>query len=67
MKSTIVNTSKEMMAYSDFPPNPDFPNFMHNTCVKQYLHDYAEHFRLLEHIHFNTFVVEVNGVFEIAI
>jgi len=31
MKSTIINTSKEMTAFSDFPPPPEFPNFMHNT------------------------------------
>ena len=31
MKSTVINTSKEMTAYSDFPPAPDTPNFMHNT------------------------------------
>ena len=30
-KSTIFNTSKEMSAFSDFPPPPEFPNFMHNT------------------------------------
>ena len=30
-KTTIINTSKEMSAFSDFPPPPEFPNFMHNT------------------------------------
>lgn len=28
MKTTVVNTSKEMMAYSDFPPPIEWPNFM---------------------------------------
>lgn len=31
MKSTIINSSKELSAFSDFPPPTDFPNFMHNT------------------------------------
>ena len=46
MKSTVVNTSKEMMAYSDYPPPAEYPNFMHNTLVNKYLHDYATHFGL---------------------
>ena len=31
MKSTVINTSKEMSAISDFPPPAHFPNYMHNT------------------------------------
>ena len=31
MKSTIINSSKEMSAFSDFPPPAEFPNYMHNT------------------------------------
>ena len=31
MKSTIINSSKEMSAFSDFPPPPEFSNYMHNT------------------------------------
>ena len=34
MKSTVINTSKEMMSYSDFPIPADFANFMHNSQVK---------------------------------
>ena len=30
-KSTILNSSKELTAFSDFPPPKEFPNFMHNT------------------------------------
>uniref|UniRef100_A0AC34G6X2 Flavin-containing monooxygenase n=1 Tax=Panagrolaimus sp. ES5 TaxID=591445 RepID=A0AC34G6X2_9BILA len=26
MKSTVINTSKEMTAYSDFPPKPEIAN-----------------------------------------
>lgn len=30
-KSTIINTSKEFSAFSDFPPPENFPNYMHNS------------------------------------
>ena len=33
MKSTIINTSKEVSAFSDFPPPPEMPNYMHNTTM----------------------------------
>uniref|UniRef100_A0A0M3IGI3 Flavin-containing monooxygenase n=1 Tax=Ascaris lumbricoides TaxID=6252 RepID=A0A0M3IGI3_ASCLU len=56
MKSTICNTSKEMMAYSDFPPSANYPNFMHNSLIRQYLQEYAENFDLLKEIRFNTSV-----------
>uniref|UniRef100_A0A0K0EJD7 Flavin-containing monooxygenase n=1 Tax=Strongyloides stercoralis TaxID=6248 RepID=A0A0K0EJD7_STRER len=63
MKSTVVNTSKEIMAYSDFPPPDDYPNFMHNKLVQKYLEDYAEKFDLLRYIKFNISVkkVELNS------
>ena len=32
-KSTIINSSKEMSAFSDFPPPKEFPNYMHNTMM----------------------------------
>ncbi|KAI6227381.1 Dimethylaniline monooxygenase [N-oxide-forming] [Aphelenchoides fujianensis] len=42
MKSTVINTSKEMTAYSDFPPPATDANYMHNTKLLKYLRDYAE-------------------------
>ena len=59
MKSTIINTSKEMMAYSDFPVPAEFPNYMHNKLVLQYLRLYAEHFKLVPYIRFDTEVIVV--------
>lgn len=35
MKSTVINTSKEMMAYSDFPIPAKYPVFMHNSHVSK--------------------------------
>ncbi|KRY09545.1 Dimethylaniline monooxygenase [N-oxide-forming] 5 [Trichinella patagoniensis] len=60
MKSTVINTSKEMSAYSDFPPRRDLPNFMHNTQLLHYLEEYADRFKLTEHVHFNKEVIKVN-------
>ncbi|CAD5225267.1 unnamed protein product [Bursaphelenchus okinawaensis] len=59
MKSTVVNTSKEMMSYSDFPPPEEYPNFMHHSLVMDYYRDYANKFNLLKHIQFNTDVKQV--------
>lgn len=58
-KSTVVNTSKETMSFSDFPPPADFPNFMHNSLVFQYLNMYAEKFGVMDYIRFNSSVVSV--------
>lgn len=45
-RSTVINTSKEMMCYSDFPIPADYPNFMPNTYTLQYLRLYADAFNL---------------------
>ncbi|KAK7133348.1 hypothetical protein R3I94_015275 [Phoxinus phoxinus] len=58
-RSLTVNTSKEMMCYSDFPVPDHYPNFMHNSLIVQYFKLYAEHFNLLKHIHFQTTVRSV--------
>ncbi|GMT06013.1 hypothetical protein PENTCL1PPCAC_28187, partial [Pristionchus entomophagus] len=50
MKSTVINSSKELTAYSDFPPPATAANFMHNTHMCKYLEDYAENFNLTQHI-----------------
>ncbi|VDM95130.1 unnamed protein product [Thelazia callipaeda] len=59
MKSTVMNTSKEMTAYSDFPPPANFCNFMHHSKVLEYLRDYARVNNLYEYIRFNTTVIQV--------
>ncbi|CAJ0566356.1 unnamed protein product, partial [Mesorhabditis spiculigera] len=50
MKGTVINTSKEMTAYSDYPPAADIPNYMHNSKLMQYFRDYARDFHLNPHI-----------------
>ncbi|XP_029005121.1 flavin-containing monooxygenase 5-like [Betta splendens] len=58
-ESVVINSSKEMMAFSDFPPPADFPNNMHHSEVLQYLRLYSQTFRLLQHIHFQTTVLSL--------
>ncbi|XP_030228586.1 dimethylaniline monooxygenase [N-oxide-forming] 5 [Gadus morhua] len=57
--SVIINTSKEMMCYSDFPIPAEYPNYMHNSLIMEYFRKYAEHFQLTKHIRFKTTVLQV--------
>lgn len=57
--SVIINTSKEMMCYSDFPIPAHYPNFMHNSLIMDYFRSYADKFQLNKYIHFNTRVLQV--------
>ncbi|ELT98324.1 hypothetical protein CAPTEDRAFT_167098 [Capitella teleta] len=59
-KSCIINTSKEMMAFSDFPVPTDFPPFMPHGFVLEYFRLYARHFDLLKHIRFGCSIEAVN-------
>lgn len=58
-KSCSINTSKEMMAFSDFPIPVNFPPFMPHNKVLEYFRMYASHFNLLKFIKFNTKVLSV--------
>uniref|UniRef100_L7N1Q9 Flavin-containing monooxygenase 5 n=1 Tax=Myotis lucifugus TaxID=59463 RepID=L7N1Q9_MYOLU len=58
-KSVIINTSKEMMCFSDYPIPDHFPNFMHNSQVLEYFRMYAKEFDLLKYIRFKTTVCSV--------
>ncbi|XP_071607355.1 flavin-containing monooxygenase 5-like [Heliangelus exortis] len=59
-RSVIINASKEMMCYSDFPIPEDFPNYMHNSKIMEYFYMYAQHFDLLRHIRFRTSVCHIS-------
>ncbi|XP_054718352.1 flavin-containing monooxygenase 5-like [Uloborus diversus] len=52
MRSTIINSSKELSAFSDFPPPTEYPNYMHNSKMIKYLEMYAKNFDLVRYIHF---------------
>ncbi|XP_041482053.1 flavin-containing monooxygenase 5-like [Lytechinus variegatus] len=53
-ESTVINTSKEVMCFSDFPIPDDFPNFMHNRLVLKYYRLFCDRFDLRKYIHFHT-------------
>lgn len=53
-KSVTINTSKEMMCFSDFPVPEHFPNYMHNCRLMDYFREYAKHFSLLPYIRFKV-------------
>lgn len=58
-RNTMLNSSKEFSAYSDFPPDADCPNFMHHSAMLEYLTRYSKHFDLNSHIRFNHVVERV--------
>jgi dimethylaniline monooxygenase (N-oxide forming) len=58
-RSTVINTSKEFMAFSDFPMPENFPNFCHNKDVDAYFNIYSKYFGLEKYIQFNTEVLSL--------
>ncbi|CAN8002467.1 unnamed protein product [Ixodes pacificus] len=44
MRSTVMHNSKEMGAFSDFPPPKEAANYMHHTKMLAYLRSYADYF-----------------------
>uniref|UniRef100_A0A8C9DYY4 Flavin-containing monooxygenase n=1 Tax=Phocoena sinus TaxID=42100 RepID=A0A8C9DYY4_PHOSS len=58
-KSVVINTSKEMMCFSDYPVPDHYPNYMHNSQVLEYFRMYAKEFDLLKYIRFKTTVCSV--------
>jgi len=58
MRTTILNTSKELSAFSDFPPPANLPNFMKHKLYMNYLRSYVKHFNLLSHINLKHKVLD---------
>jgi dimethylaniline monooxygenase (N-oxide forming) len=52
--SLHINTSRDRMAYSDFPMPAAYPDFPHHTQVAAYFDAYVDHFGLREKITFET-------------
>ena len=63
-RSTVINTSKEMMCFSDFPIPKEYPPYMRHDKIIQYFHLYAEAFDLYKHIRFRTKVVDLRKTFD---
>lgn len=56
-RSLHINTSRDKMAYSDFPMPPQYPDFPHHAQIAQYFEAYVDHFGFRDRILFNTSVV----------
>ncbi|XP_056379264.1 flavin-containing monooxygenase 5-like isoform X2 [Hyla sarda] len=48
-----------MMCYSDYPIPEEYPNYMHNSKVLDYFHQYIKEFQLRKYIKFRTSVISV--------
>jgi len=57
--SLHIDTSKERMAFSDFPMPKAFPNYPHHSQVLEYFVHYAKHFGLIPMVNFRTHVDHV--------
>jgi dimethylaniline monooxygenase (N-oxide forming) len=54
-----INTSRDRMAYSDFPMPADYPDYPHHSQIASYFDDYVDHFGFRDNIIFNTKVEQV--------
>ncbi|MEM7349687.1 MAG: NAD(P)-binding domain-containing protein [Acidobacteriota bacterium] len=57
--SLHINTSKERMAYSDYPMPDDFPDYPHHSQILRYFESYVDHFGIRSDIRFRTAVRQV--------
>jgi len=55
-RSLHIDTSRQSLAFADFPMDERYPDFPHHTEIHQYLREYADRFRLRERIRFGTAV-----------
>ena len=53
-RSTHLISSKRLTEYPDFPMPEEYPHFPSQEQAWEYLRAYARHFRLYDHIEFNT-------------
>lgn len=58
-RSLHINTSKQMMAYSDFPMPHHYPDYPGHALVLKYFESYIDHFGFRNKITFNTTVEKV--------
>jgi hypothetical protein len=58
-RSLSINTSRTRMQYADFPMPASYPDYPGHLQIAEYFQAYAEKFRLLPHIRFETRVERV--------
>jgi cation diffusion facilitator CzcD-associated flavoprotein CzcO len=69
-RSLHINTSRDKMAYSDFPMPASYPDYPHHAQIADYFDAYVDHFGFYDRILFNTTVkraeLTVDGMWKIA-
>ena len=53
-RSLHINTSRDKMAYSDFPMPRNFPDYPHHTQIADYFDAYVDHFGVRDRIIFDS-------------
>lgn len=59
-RSLHINTSRDRMAYSDFPMPAHYPDFPHHSLIAQYFEAYVDHFGFRSKLTFDTRVSQVS-------
>ncbi|KAJ9416814.1 flavin-binding monooxygenase-like-domain-containing protein [Fusarium oxysporum] len=60
LASTSANISKYTCGFTDFPIPDKYPVYLSAANFQEFMQSYAEHFKLTEHISFNSSVQVVN-------
>lgn len=58
-KTLHINTSRDLMAYSDYPMPREYPDFPSHSQILQYFEDYVDQFGIRKHISFKNGVESV--------
>ena len=58
-ESLLLNTSKQLTAFSDYPPSDSMPTFMKHDQYLKYLQDYADFFNIGNKFKLNSTVVQL--------
>jgi dimethylaniline monooxygenase (N-oxide forming) len=70
-RSLHINTSRDKMAYSDFPMPEDYPDYPHHTQIAKYFNDYVDWFGFRHTITTNCAVTWVqrrdDGLWEVTL
>lgn len=59
--SLHINTSKDKMAYSDYPMPESYPDYPHHSQILDYFEDYVDHFDFRDCIRFATEVTSIRA------
>ncbi len=70
-RSLHINTSRDKMAYSDFPMPDHYPDFAHHSQILDYFEAYVDHFGFRDTITFRTEVKRVaprgDGTYDVTV